>query len=435
MRIDYKCNDQIKKLAEEFTYNSGLSEGVKHDKALNSFKFLLKNFVERIVSKGDCTGILLLHPSHYTGDVIVNGRKTGRKVSYDYTRRALSWLEDNGFIHIKVGEVSSYSWSESNNKYIAKGKTKSSYELTLKFLYSAEDCISSYKIEPEDNVIKLRGDDKKDETFKMTPALRRKKDTLIKFNKKFIDIRAYVEDNSHIIQLNKIYNLSFQRGGRNYMKEGSFQNLPLSLRKECTLDMANGEVFKLAELDYKALHPSILYCKVGKVIPESFDPYYIKNIWGFDSEELRSIAKVALLILINSDNYHKALYALKYKMISDQFDSDAEGVALESIHNNLDGSDVSYEELAKVIIKSIKENNQGIKEFFHSGIGAQLMKTDADIMDYVLEYFLDKDIPVLLVHDSAAIRKDMVEELEQVMYDAYEKTVGTLDNCIIERKY
>lgn len=62
--------------------------------------------------------------------------------------------------------------------------------------------------------------------------------------------------------MTRIYNLNFRRGGRFYALGGGWQSLPKAVRKAVTI---NGE--EVAELDYSALHPSILYAYVGHPMP------------------------------------------------------------------------------------------------------------------------------------------------------------------------
>lgn len=434
MRLDIKYNNVVKQQADDLAFVSGIGENKSHSKAEDCFRCLITNMLDSLYKTGDCTGTLLLHSKYYTKPPITNGRSLpDRKLSYRYMVQVIDWLEDNDFIKVSVGGLLHYNYDEIGVEILKREVSK--YEITEKFLNYFKDSIESYYSPPVVNVIKLRDKDKVDKPFKITTQMKVKKDLMQTYNNMFHGVVVKVNDTKHYIQLNKIYNLNFTRGGRSYMINGSFQNMSRKDRAKSVLDYGDGIEHKLCELDFKALHPSILYTREGILLEDTFDPYDVPNLKGFDKEQYRSVCKLALLILINASNYEASVAALKYRLILDRLPDEGKTADYPDIHDKLNGSDHDYEELSKILIKALKDKNKGIVKYFHSGEGANLMRIESDVMDNIIDHFLDIQVIILPVHDSAAIQEDYVDELYETMRQSYYKVLGTYDNCKIERKY
>jgi hypothetical protein len=65
--------------------------------------------------------------------------------------------------------------------------------------------------------------------------------------------------------------------------------------------------------------------------------------------------------------------------------------------------------------------------------GISLMNKDSRIMKDILEYFLNKEIPCLPMHDSVIIQEKYQEELKQVMEATYSKHMNGF-TCKVEQK-
>lgn len=198
--------------------------------------------------------------------------------------------------------------------------------------------------------------------------------------------------NSRNTEYRRIYNVNFYRGGRWY---GHFiQNLPKKVRKEILM---NGEL--VAEPDYSALHPSILYRMLG--LKPAADMY---DIDGWE----RSRVKSGLLILINATNYWEARGALVYS---------------EKLEEA--GLSVSEEQATK-LIWDIKRKHHPIAGYFHSNVGVWCQNLDSDMHDIIVRDAAREGIPLLGVHDSylcpvvreAGVKEMMSEAFEQVIFAA-----------------
>jgi len=186
----------------------------------------------------------------------------------------------------------------------------------------------------------------------------------------------------------RIFNDTFNRGGRFYGMGGSWQNIPADERANILMDDT-----PVAELDYGALHPSLLYAEIGTVPPANC--YTIGN-WP------RPLVKLALLVLINAKNKIAALGAIEHS---------AEMAAL--------GLDCpkTRRQFANKLIDDIKDLHRPIAKFFHTDAGARLMRVDSDLASSVMGGLRKKGIVALPVHDSFVVQAPQLPFLEETMRD------------------
>lgn len=187
------------------------------------------------------------------------------------------------------------------------------------------------------------------------------------------------------IVLYRVFNRDFRNGGRFY---GHWtQNVPKESRKRLAI---NGEA--VAEPDYEAHHPRILYALKGLRLPgKPYDPY---DIDGWE----RSVVKRALFVLINAPSRQRAIRALTYRL----------GLSSDK---------------ADWLVKELKRKHAPIAEHFHSGAGCWLQRLDSDIAERVLLGLAHQGVPVLPLHDSfigpvrheGAIREQMDEHFDTVI--------------------
>ena len=189
----------------------------------------------------------------------------------------------------------------------------------------------------------------------------------------------------------RIFNdTSFQLGGRFY--RGWWQALPRVYRPYITI---NHQV--VAELDYKHLHPALMYSKIGYTeFPSNFDSYTL-DIKDFGPRH-RDAVKQTFQCLINTNSEKSALSAIKSKGLSALFPF---------------GSNILMEQLI--------EKHAPISEmFFDSDLGKKLQRIDSDIAEYcMLEMLNSHKTLVLPVHDSFIVQQDMITVLQEVMSTAY----------------
>jgi len=153
----------------------------------------------------------------------------------------------------------------------------------------------------------------------------------------------------------------------------------------------------VVELDYKTLHPAILYAEAGATMPA--DCYAIDG-WP------RPLVKLAVLILINAKTEPAARRAIA------QHDAMADTAQ--------PGSQAAFAE-AQQLIDSIKMVHAPIAWAFHTDKGAELMAIDAAMAEAVMNAMLLQGIVVLPVHDSFLVAASKRDRLEEAMIEAAHK--------------
>ena len=196
--------------------------------------------------------------------------------------------------------------------------------------------------------------------------------------------------------LARVYNdTEFNLGGRFY--HGWWQYLTRIYRPYITI---NHQV--VAELDYKHLHPSLMYSKIGFTeLPTNFDSYTL-DIENF-SPKHRDLVKQAFQCLINTDSRKSALSAISSLGLSTIFPFGP-----------------------KKLMELILEKHNPISSmFFDSNLGKKLQRIDSDIAEYCMLEMLNVHKTIVLpVHDSFIVQQDMITALQEVMSTAYKVFTG-----------
>ena len=199
-------------------------------------------------------------------------------------------------------------------------------------------------------------------------------------------------------------NSSFKFGGRKY---GSIiQELPnrshkvkiTPLRKLLLINFNN-----VIEIDYKCLHPRLLYNKYLN-LPCPSDVYE-----GFHN---RDMVKSSLLVMLNCLDKHpeklETIEAIRGKLYKEGFSSE-------------DG--LKNEDIAK-IIKFVEEKHPLIAPWIGSGIAPELMRIDSAIMEDILMNLCHQNIFSIPMHDSAIVEENYQKPLENEMKECYFKHIG-----------
>lgn len=220
-------------------------------------------------------------------------------------------------------------------------------------------------------------------------------------NKNGFDIRCPVR---------RIFNGDLQHGGRLFTMGGiSYQNMPSADRHLITI---NGE--PTVELDFKAIHPHILYSDKGLPIP---DDCYAINKWP------RDLVKLALLVLINAENLKDVIGVLANsdgeKILWDDegniIDVTTERRLMKQIAGNDFGKATAF---ANTLVEDVKKYHAPIADAFHSNAGVRLMNKDSEIAMNVMRIMGAIGEPVLSVHDSFLVRQSMQGKLHEIMEQA-----------------
>lgn len=207
----------------------------------------------------------------------------------------------------------------------------------------------------------------------------------------------------------RYFNQTMQRGGRFTARGNSWQNIARTMRPHVTI--ANEAT---AELDYKTLHPAILYSMAGADLPD--DSYALKG-WP------RDLVKLALLVMINAKTRRSAIGAISH---SDgrKWERDEGGNPIaftnerELMQVLAEPGSPRAEQLAKQLIDHMARMHAPISHFFGKDMGAKLMAIDSRMAEAVMMEMLGKGIVVLPVHDSFLVPASKASELEAAMMKA-----------------
>jgi hypothetical protein len=175
-----------------------------------------------------------------------------------------------------------------------------------------------------------------------------------------------------------------------------------SVRKLTTI---NGK--EIAEVDYKACFPFMLYHKLGLDYPyDDNDPYQIKCLFdGFSEKAQRSVTKIAFQCLLNGKSSPEKALVKSNKL----------GV-MQGLFTGK-GS----EQKAKVVIEAIEIKHSLLQKAFNqkNPVGFELMYLESIIAMQVVSHFLEKQVICLPIHDSFLIEAQYAEELELIMKNKY----------------
>lgn len=228
-----------------------------------------------------------------------------------------------------------------------------------------------------------------------------------------IDVHSYPEEGAYsragdkLITLDRankfvrrIYNNgSWDDGGRYY--GGWWQRIPKDWRKHIRIDGS-----PTIEIDYSGLHIILLYGLEGidywnKV---GVDPYQIE---GYEnSDEMRNLLKMVLLITLNAKSRGAAIKAVRSK-----------------INKNKDKYQWVLNERVNIeeLINKFSETHKPISKYFSSGHGIKLQNIDSRIAERVINQLTEDETPVLCIHDSFIISKEDKGKIHQLMIESFNK--------------
>lgn len=213
--------------------------------------------------------------------------------------------------------------------------------------------------------------------------------------------------------------------------DGGIQTKSSYLRQQIIID---GE--SVVTVDLSALHPRLLYNMKGIDVGEDFEPYpdldikldnrrinKFKKFYNIEKyNPTRNLAKVVLLVMINSKSKTEAVSAIRKKLNIDNSKLQTrreQDMSFVGIPNDINLYD---------IMTQIENHNEGIKEFFYSDISLKLMNYDSNILIEAIECLCELDIVCLPVHDSLTVRKSYKDECIKALMYGYKKVMGNLIN-------
>jgi len=201
--------------------------------------------------------------------------------------------------------------------------------------------------------------------------------------------RSYAGDLT-AMSLYRAFKYNWRTGGRIY--GGWWMSLPKTMRPYLTIDGA-----PVVELDYQALHPSILFSRANAPMPS--DPYVVGD---WTSPNMRKLGKKTFNRLVNREMPDKNK-RMKIRAASGD-------------RELLVGAVPFREYLAR-----ITTHLAPIDPWFGTGEGIRLQYEDSMLALDVLEMMEAQSIPVLPIHDSFLVPVEFESQLHSAMVSAFTK--------------
>jgi len=212
-----------------------------------------------------------------------------------------------------------------------------------------------------------------------------------------------------ISQNSKFVRRIFSRGswdlhGRFY--GGFWQQVSETLRKDIFI---NGN--PTIEVDYKALHVSLLYARFlneQKVWPYGEDPYDLKIQLSrsVPRDIQRKRVKSLILQSINANSRKAAFLAFR--------DNAKSGTPEKRLTN----------EYLERLLNAFLEEHPELDGFIATDTGVDLMRVDGDITEEIIRLMTKRGIPVLTIHDSYIVERHRFSDLRAVMATAAIRVAG-----------
>lgn len=335
-----------------------------------------------------------------------NDYYTGTGISARKIKRYLDILEERGFIRQYSG---GFDYLDGE---------RVDYCSVILFESSLKESLKVIKIKEYTDVIHIRNRENKErKSNRGVYSIKQLSEHIISLNKLMITTEYRLGDAVlPIQQFKRVFSDSLELGGRFYTIDGGIQTMPSHMRRGITV---NG--LKTIELDYKAMHPSIiLELKNKESIVDFKDPYgfIVEDIdrKGVPYATIRDYYKLALIIAINCKSFKSA------------------EAALRKAYNETPKFHVLGQPYSGDVLRAAYEHNVQLQEYFFADMGVFLQNVDSQIMNVLLKETTSRNIPVYPIHDSVMVSEKDSYQVTVLMKQAYEEVLGGTKFCFIETK-
>lgn len=365
------------------------------------------------------TLFLTLNSNDYSKDLVYNGVKVKRKVSYRALKDVLTWMERNQYLTITKGCFIDCGAIQDGSRGFKR--TLSTATIHNKLSGGIKPYIKTKnKRGVTPNVVEVRDTEGKPITKKMGDYQQKVIEVLGKYNSISVDSNIELDGKQYLVQLKKVYKMRFTEGGRNYAHIDPLVYSELFRRDNRDRIRIGGE--DTVELDYEALHPRILAEMAGVVLREGFDPYQIE-IPGYSERGARCVGKYAMLIGINAGFGRRGIGAL-IKTLKD-CSRVKELKKLGEIPNIIEH---------RFVMDTILSKNPYISHYTDQNLGLKLQNLDSRMMDIIIEQLNSIEEVGVPFHDSMVVKGSLKDFTYNTMKDAYKHVLGSGNNCVIRVK-
>lgn len=204
--------------------------------------------------------------------------------------------------------------------------------------------------------------------------------------------------------LHRVFNGSMSLGGRFY--GSAYQTMRKQYRQHITID---GE--PTVELDYSALHPSLLLWRTGGAL--SADPY--TEIAG-KAGITRELVKALLLRLINSENVSDFC-----RVVTSSGNESKKAEAEAGRADEWFIPDVPTGYKGADFVEAVEAAFPTLTGSFGGTIGLELQGIDSKLMADLLAECLSAGIVALPVHDSVIVPQSRADDAREIMFNCYQR--------------
>lgn len=376
-----------------------------------------------------------LDPQKYSGNTM--------GIGFRGVKSFLEWAEQKSYINIYKGFV--LEWRIDDGKRVPDRVVPSCVGLRQRFvdLWDGQWVPNLFEdVEKQSSVcIRVRGT--KEELFDIGNTLNEDRLRMTQINDVLLD--STITFNGKRIatpEYRRIFTDNIDTGGRLYVQGGGVQLLSQEMRSKF-LEIDNESV---VELDYSSIHPNICYqllhnkgIPVIELIGDSFKPYAadlsfvkvnenkrleLEKMTGESHDPVRNLAKLAILIGMNSRDVNSAVSSMSSKIRMDR-KKDVKNQSFYGIDGTIPVSD---------ILNAVKTHNDFISENFYSDVGILLQKYDSDVCLKVVEQIIQSGNAVLAYHDSFIVKSSLEDLLAKAMVDAWYEVFTDTTFCKIDKK-
>lgn len=272
----------------------------------------------------------------------------------------------------------------------------------------------------------------------------------------FVDLK-FEDMQLPVQQYKRVFSDNLSLGGRFYNVTGGVQTMKQEDRKKLTID---GE--KVVELDFKALHPSILYEMLWQDSPERvehwiemawdgvYNPYITKGyetVLHTDEDEIkthinkynlvkynpvRNLFKFAVMTCLNAEKGKTRPLMPAANAILKEWFEDMKRKEVDRRYVGLYPNGETFPSYD--ICELVQAANLPIGDSFFSDVGVKLQRIDSAIVEKVISDLLEMGEVLYPEHDSVIVRESLEHDVTRLMREAYFNVIGSDQFCFIEKK-
>lgn len=339
-------------------------------------------------------------------------------------KKAVDWLEDNGYIINSVGQANEDIERRISSYMTATDKFKELWNEEVKME-------SQLQYVDQLGTLELRDGEKVVTVFRSNSGLRRMSKVVRDLN--VLNESHIIRDRNGDIMTNiycRIFNETFDHGGRFYRADVlGLQHKVGDLygRWHITIDDSN-----VCEIDYGNLH-FLIASELNGIDRDNLPTDVYSGMIPDENNSVdRGVVKLAVNVMLNSKDYKGARGAVQ-RHINKLSKEDKEQYTLGNGSDVLDMVFSAYPQFSDILCKS-------------ESYGLVLQNHDSNLASDVVEVFIEKGYPILIVHDSFITKVEHMNLLCDTMGDCYRKRFNStlpvpvgaawkeLDGTIMQRK-